>query len=141
MPPCTRLQASANTQTKWVHTHTKRIHCEQMNKQRGTALVYRRRHMRAAYASSSKEGLKEHAATPPPRPGLSLLLPPAPNYQYMFKGHPLTFDSHRPLCDLLLSAKGFEEHSNWSVSEGGGRQRGDREGQETVKGGEVIAIM
>lgn len=43
----------------------------------------------------------------------------------MFKGHPLTFHSHRPLCDLLLSAKGFEEHSHpqhrgWS--QGGGEQ-------------------
>lgn len=32
---------------------------------------------------------------------------PAPDYQYVFKGHPLTFHSHRPLCDLLLSAKGL----------------------------------
>lgn len=29
--------------------------------------------------------------------------------QYMFKDHPLTFHSHGPLCDLLLSATGFEE--------------------------------
>lgn len=60
---------------------------------------------------------------PPLRPGLSLLPTPAPNYQYMFKGHPLTFDSHRPLCDLLLSAKGFEEHSNWGVSKGGSKRK------------------
>lgn len=81
-------------------------------------------------ASSSKWGLKEHAATPP---GRSLLLPPTPpNSQYMFKGHPLTFHSHRPLCDLLLSAKGFEEHSN-SQHQGeskGGSKRDMTEGRK-----------
>lgn len=49
----------------------------------------------------------------------------------MFKGHPLTFHSHRPLCDLLLSAKVFEEHSNpqlWGGSKGGSkRETGERQ--------------
>jgi len=31
-------------------------------------------------------------------------LPLLPHSQYIFKGHPLTFHSHRPVCDLLLSA-------------------------------------
>lgn len=91
-----------------------------MNKQRGASPVYRYRQMRAVRISS-KGGLKEHTATAQPLPSSTI----RPNSQYMFKGHPLTFHSHGPVCDLLLSAKGFEEHSNpqyWGGSEEGSRR-------------------
>jgi len=42
----------------------------------------------------------------------------------MFKGHPLTFHSHRPFCDLLLTAKGFEEHNNPRHQGGEGGSKG-----------------
>lgn len=84
-----------------------------MNKQKGTALVFRTRPMRAACVifKGRLERIHRHSNLVSPS-----FTRTAPNYQYMFKGHPLTFDSHGPLCDLLLSAKGFEEHSNWGVS-------------------------
>lgn len=109
---CTRLQANTNrvgTYTDTKHTNTVNVW---INK-KGAAPACKAQTHECRMRHLQREVWKK---TPPLRPGVSLHLPPAPNHQYMFKGHPLTFDSHRPLCDLLLSAEGFEEHSDWGAS-------------------------
>ncbi len=75
--------------------------------------------------ASSKAHLKEHTTA-------TLAHPPPPTLPiYIFKGHPLTFHSHRPVCDLLLSAHALKNTALFHQQPRGEERRGEeRRGEE-----------